>query len=168
MEGLLPIIAVIVYGIVKALSGNNGQNQNNKPTSNRSSSIPKPTPTPSGGQERTRQTSQQAAPSNTSIEEQQKMQMEQLKSRLNTGTNVYMEEVNQQDMTLGKGIQDAIKHQTTNKNKQAKEQFKKEVKTGLNHSGIVNGIIMSEVLGPPRARKPYQNVVVERKRQLHR
>lgn len=164
----LPLIAIILFGIIKGTIGNNEQNEKKQRTPSRPTNVPRPNPTPSGGQERTRSTTQRTAPVQPSIEEQQKQQMEQLKSRMNTGSKVNLDDISQQDVGLGSSIQDAIKHQATNKVAENKEKFKKEVKTGLNRRGLVQGIIMSEVLGPPRARKPYQNVITERKRHISR
>lgn len=44
------------------------------------------------------------------------------------------------------------------------KQFKKQIKKGLTTEGLVNSILMAEVLGPPRARNPYQSVISKRRK----
>ncbi|WP_042145992.1 hypothetical protein [Paucisalibacillus sp. EB02] len=182
----LPIIAFIVYGIIRALGGAKETEQQQKP--NRPN-VPRPTATPSGGQdnpkrtvykssnsedhkktEQTRHSPKQtvytSTPTNVYAEEQQKQQVERLKERMNTGTSDAHDSLSQQDLSIGPTIQDAIKHHSLQDKNVKKEQFKKDVKTGLNYKGLVNGIIMSEVLGPPRARKPFRSVTVERSKKI--
>lgn len=43
------------------------------------------------------------------------------------------------------------------------KQFKRRVRGNLNEKGLVNGIVMSEVLGKPRAMKPYKSVISKRR-----
>lgn len=43
------------------------------------------------------------------------------------------------------------------------ERFKKEFKQGLTPRGMINSIVMAEVLGQPRARNPYESVVAKRR-----
>lgn len=42
-------------------------------------------------------------------------------------------------------------------------EFKKEFKKSLTKEGLVNSVIMSEVLGSPRSRNPYQSVITKRR-----
>lgn len=42
-------------------------------------------------------------------------------------------------------------------------QFKKDMKRNLTKQGLVDSIVMAEVLGAPRARKPYRSIIYERK-----
>jgi len=44
----------------------------------------------------------------------------------------------------------------------AKTAMQKRVQNNLNRKGVVDGVIMSEVLGSPRARKPFRSVVAKR------
>jgi hypothetical protein len=183
MDGLfefLPIIAFIVYGIIRAMGGakENEQQKQKRPN------VPRPTATPSGGQqnpkrtvyntsgsEETKHTPKQtvytSSPTNVYVEEQQKQQMEKLKQRMNTGTSDSIDSLSQQDLSIGPSIQDAIKHHSLQSKNVNKEKFKKDVKTSLDQKGLVNGIIMSEVLGSPRARKPFRSVIAERNRHTH-
>lgn len=42
--------------------------------------------------------------------------------------------------------------------------FKKNFKKQLTKEGLVNSIVMAEILGPPRAKRPYENVLTKRRR----
>ena len=189
MEGLmqfLPLIAFIVYGIIRAMGGAQEEEQKkpNRP------SVPRPATTPSQEQNNPRrtvyrtseteiqkgkdpkhhdpkQTVYSSTPSNVYLEEQQKQQVERLKEQMNTRTSDSIVSLKEQDLSIGPAIQDAIKHHSLKNQNANKERFKKDVKSGLNYKGLVNGIIMSEVLGSPRARKPYQSVTAERRRKIH-
>ncbi|RDW19232.1 hypothetical protein CWR48_09315 [Oceanobacillus arenosus] len=96
--------------------------------------------------------------STISIEEQQKAQMERLKGTINSGENNAID-----DLSHHAFVEDPI---TTSINELSKVQanYKKQIRTNLTRKGLVNGIIMSEVLGSPRARKPYQSIVEQRKK----
>ncbi|GAB4073408.1 hypothetical protein GCM10028778_09260 [Barrientosiimonas marina] len=45
----------------------------------------------------------------------------------------------------------------------AQQVMRKEMRHNLTREGIVNGVIMSEVLGQPRALRPYRSQVAQRK-----
>jgi hypothetical protein len=169
MDGLIEVIgfvAVIIFGILKSLGGNKTEQKDQQRKPNRPNQVPKPTPTPSGG--RPKETVYQSNPAKVYAEEQQRQQMEKLASRMNTQVNVSVEDITQQDLSLGTAIRDEIKHRSLDASNEKMEQFKKDVKTGLNSKGLVQGIIMSEVLGAPRARRPYRNVIAERNRNTNR
>ncbi|HLQ97965.1 MAG TPA: hypothetical protein VK135_04690 [Candidatus Dormibacteraeota bacterium] len=44
-----------------------------------------------------------------------------------------------------------------------KQAFKQNFNKSLTRKGLVNSVIMAEVLGAPRARKPYQSVITKRR-----
>src|SRR5690606_32233886 len=123
------------------------------------------------GSEETRhkqkQTAYTSSATNRSVEEQQTLQMEKVTQRMNTSTSDSIDSSSQQDLCIVPAIQDSSRHHTLHSKNVNKEKFKKDVKTSLNHKGLVNGIIMSEVLGPPRARKPFRSVIAERSRHTH-
>jgi heme-binding NEAT domain protein len=191
MDGLLeflPIIAFIVYGIIRAVSGSDKKEQEQRKTNR--PNVPKPTATPSGGQnnpKRTvyrtsgsevykekeqkqhtpKQTVYTSTPTKVHLEEQQKQQIERFKDQMNTETRTSLGSLPEQDLSIGPTIQDAIKNHSLQNQNVNQERFKRDVKKGLNYKGLVNGIIMSEVLGSPRARKPYRSIVAERRRNIH-
>ncbi|WP_010097043.1 hypothetical protein [Ornithinibacillus scapharcae] len=170
MEGLiefLPILAFIVFGIIKAMSGENS-NQKEKQSPNRPP-VPRPatipSQAPSGETQKPKQTVYQTTPENVYVEDQQKQQLEELASRLNTQTTItQIDDINQDDLSLGSAIKDEIKNHSTSKLNENQIKFRKEVKSGLNRKGLVQGVIMSEVLGQPRARKPYNTVISDRRK----
>jgi|GEM_PF-4736193 len=43
------------------------------------------------------------------------------------------------------------------------ERFQKEFKQGLTRRGVINSVVMAEVLGQPRAINPYKSVIEKRK-----
>jgi signal recognition particle GTPase len=92
--------------------------------------------------------------SSSSVEEQQKEQMEKLADRFNTRANEALDEVQEGVSTARSIFQEAAKVDLSKE----QEQIKQGVSQSLRGKGLINGIIMSEVLGPPRARKPSRSV----------
>lgn len=43
------------------------------------------------------------------------------------------------------------------------KQFKQDFKKSLTHKGLINSIVMAEVLGRPRASRPYESVIMKRR-----
>src|SRR5690625_1456422 len=99
--------------------------------------------------------------SSVSVEEQQKDQMEKLADRFNTRANEKLDEV-QDDISKGKSVLQEVSKADLSKEQ---EQIKRGVSQSLRGKGLINGIIMAEVLGPARARKPYRSVVADRRNQ---
>ncbi|MFA1820451.1 hypothetical protein ACDX78_09755 [Virgibacillus oceani] len=98
--------------------------------------------------------------SSVSVEEQQKKQMEKLADRFNTRANEKLDEV-QEGVSTGRSVlQEASKVDLSIE----QEEIKAGVSQSLKGKGLINGIIMSEVLGPPRARKPYRSIITERRK----
>ncbi|GAB3050829.1 hypothetical protein [Virgibacillus ainsalahensis] len=172
MQGLFEFIAnnfflviIIIAGILGFFRNNAAQQQEQnrkaQPPGNRNN-VPRPTPYPSGGNEsqqesRTAEQPSQRSISTTSVEEQQNEQMDRLARKLRTDSKQEMEKL----------PHDAIRENTSlerskdlSKNQ---EEVKSQIKDNLDRKGLVNGIIMSEVLGPPRAKKPYQSVLAKKR-----
>lgn len=158
MDVLLVIIAIVAVlsGFLKDRSDTGSGKQ--KRTFNR----PNPSPTPSGGNDRSggmvSDKQEQSEVNASSIEEQQQEQRKRLSDRMNTATQVEM----------GKRKHDAIiggMKKVSEKDISAKQrQLKKRIKSNLNQKGLVNGIIMAEVLGTSRAGKPYQSILKQRRK----
>ncbi|WP_047981457.1 hypothetical protein [Ornithinibacillus contaminans] len=165
MEGLLqflPLIAIAIAGIYKALKGeesNKAETQTSKPR--QTTQRTNPTSTPSRANTRQTPAYETIKPS-VSVEEEQKQQLERLASSMNTSV-AKASTIHRKDLSLGTVIQDEIKHHGAESGSGNQEQFKRQMKKRLSGEGFVYGVIMSEVLGPPRARKPYRNVLMERK-----
>ncbi|WP_010650932.1 hypothetical protein [Oceanobacillus massiliensis] len=43
-----------------------------------------------------------------------------------------------------------------------KEKMKRQVVDNISAKGLVNGVMMSEILGAPRAKKPYRSILQDR------
>ncbi|RKQ37827.1 hypothetical protein [Oceanobacillus halophilus] len=165
MEGFLEaifsnffIILIIISGIIGFFRNNSGEEQKKKQTMH-----PKPTQTPSGPSSRQPRRpepmkKEEPKPS-ISIENQQQDQMERLAGRFNMTTKQSMDAISQNRI----GNEDTLL-ESKSKNNLSKEkaELKKEIGSNLTGKGLVQGIIMSEVLGAPRGRKPYRSVIRER------
>ncbi|WP_430785184.1 hypothetical protein VBD025_10460 [Virgibacillus flavescens] len=65
------------------------------------------------------------------------------------------------------GIHDALPNRKLNAPTQRtpkNSHLKKQISHNLTKQGLLNGIIMNEVLGPPRATKPYKSVTGQRRK----
>lgn len=91
-----------------------------------------------------------------SVEEQQKEQMERLRSRYQTASRGDLED-------LADKFKDLVVERQNEEESLGKREMKKRVSGNLDGKGLVNGIIMAEVLGAPRAKKPYRNAIQARK-----
>jgi len=158
-------VILVILGIIAAVSSFFKDSEDtDTPIPKRRNNSPRPTPTPSGGggSRSSAQNTQDESRSQTtipadSIEEQQYEQRKQLAERMNT-----MEYRDTQSE------HDAISHHHTRKpgsNLSSEERrLKKRMNNNLTRTGLINGIIMSEVLGQPRAVRPYRNIVAQRKK----
>lgn len=92
---------------------------------------------------------------NRSIEEQQQEQMERLANRYQTASQGDIE-------NLDHTFKDLIVERKEEKANPGKREMQKRVSQNLDGKGLVNGIIMAEVLGSPRAKKPYKSILQKR------
>ncbi|WP_163970038.1 hypothetical protein [Oceanobacillus halotolerans] len=177
MQGLLEaifsnffIIIVIIAGLLgflrdNAAKGNKKQEQ--RPRQQRPSPTrqPRPSRTPSGPTQAKKVDSSPVDSSrqiqSTSIEQQREDQMKRLADQIQTEGKQDLDEKVQNE-----AIQDIMQTNEDKRQKQqlTEEQFqlKQQIKHNLTKKGLVNGIVMAEVLGPPRSRKPYQSIIHER------
>ncbi|QKY69493.1 hypothetical protein [Lentibacillus sp. CBA3610] len=154
----------IILGIIAALSGffkDNQDSDTGKPK--RGNNQPQPTPFPSGAGNgnggRQREQKPQSTVATESIEETQYDQRKQLAERMNTAEN--------QTQTQKYGHDAIMDHNTREPGNDLsieKKRMKKQMNRNLTRSGLINGVIMSEVLGQPRAVRPYRSIIAERKR----
>lgn len=153
------IILAIIGGLAGFLKDKSDKDTNKQ---KRTVNSPKPSPTPSGGAGGMARNDHQPQYSEekTSIEEQQQEQRDRLADRMNTATQQAIDERKH----------DAILNENDNDNQSDKElsveqkRFKRRIKNNLNQKGLVNSVIMAEVLGSPRAKKPYQSIVQQRRK----
>ncbi|MGP4107230.1 hypothetical protein [Virgibacillus sp. L01] len=152
------IILAIIGGLAGFLKDKSDKDTNKQ---KRTVNSPNPSPTPSGGGGMARSDYQtQVSEEKTSIEEQQQEQRERLADRMNTATQKAIEE-RKHDAIINEN--DNI-NQTGNKLSVEQKRFKRRIKNNLNQQGLVNGVIMAEVLGSPRAKEPYQSIVKQRRK----
>lgn len=164
------LVIIIISGIIGFLSSNKEEQkkqqqrktQQQRPTA----SKPKPTPTPSGPKEpqhrqRVYQTKTQSEEKDltatASIADEQQEQMKRLEERYGiTSTDLTDEDLSHQGLKFRKSltkIKDLSEEQRV---------LKKDIRNSLKNKGLINGIIMAEVLGKPRSLKPYESVTLER------
>ncbi|SDQ48851.1 hypothetical protein SAMN05216232_1790 [Virgibacillus subterraneus] len=157
MDVILIILAIIggLAGFLKDKSDTNSNKQK------RTASSPRPSPAPFGGAGETVSNNQpQSTVAKTSIEEQQQEQRERLADRMNTDTQKALDERKHDAI-----ITDNSENREPDRELSAEQKrFKRRIKNNLNQKGLVNGVIMAEVLGSPRATKPYQSVVKQRRK----
>lgn len=154
---LIAIVAGII-GFFKNGSDNKGDQQ--------SPNQPRPTSTPSG---RTNMPSQRTSTSTntqhstvdtSSVEERHQRQLDQLADRYATtkrSANSIPDNL-QRSSSLREGKEKKEEQLSTKQKK-----FKKRFDRNLTKQGVANGVIMAEILGPPRAKKPYRSVTSKRK-----
>lgn len=96
------------------------------------------------------------ATSKGSAEAQRQKQLERLKQNY-----APMENTEDDDIAKHSGLQ-TRRQQSTNTKKVTKKDL--HLKKRLSRGGLKESIIMAEVLGPPRAYHPYQNIAQNRRR----
>lgn len=98
----------------------------------------------------------------TSIESEQQAQLKRLQERLgavpdaDVSPEMYRNLIAEQELTFSEVLK-KIDHFSDEQ-----RVLRNDLKKSLKNKGLINGIIMAEVLGKPRALKPYESVVVER------
>lgn len=157
------LIIIIIAGIMSFLGNQQKEKQNEQkkkqgPQTRQSSIPPERKQAESRGQQLGRMSTESQAPMK-SVEEQQQEQMERLADQFQTETKERVDE-----LTENVDMESALKEIQTDNSQQEKQQLKRQMRDNLKGKGLMSGIIMSEVLGPPRAIKPYRNVIHERKR----
>lgn len=112
--------------------------------------------------ERSQQPRTQPQPAKETIEtqtlaEHKQQQLNDLKKRLNANNDTKR---NHEVV-----VSDRIRKQQINNlvSKYDDEPFNRRFKENVTRTGLINSVIMSEVLGPPRAMKPYEGMRFKRK-----
>ncbi|WP_200416261.1 hypothetical protein [Virgibacillus salexigens] len=153
------IIFVIIAGIIGFLRDGWNKYSEKESSPNRPNRTPRPMRDNSNRDASFPTTSQPQTSSTISVEQQHKEQMERLAGQMGANRKV--------DQSESYNKETAFNDLTRNVEKELTEQqirLKKQVSNNLTKKGLVNGVIMAEVLGKPRALKPYQNVIYERKK----
>ncbi|MFC0299766.1 hypothetical protein ACFFIS_02860 [Virgibacillus soli] len=170
------LIIIIVGGILKVLKESSSSKQKEETTGRQqrpaNPSRPRPvSPVPTQAQRvptKPVKQEQKQTVQTVSIEEQQQQQLERLAGSMRTTVDLPMSEIGDiQDNSLESGIEHSailLERKHNQANDYHHEKFKSQMKNQLNRNGLIEGIIMAEILGPPRAQKPYRPVTEERKR----
>jgi|SRR5699024_1181832 len=95
-----------------------------------------------------------------SIEEQKKKQLEELQKRMGGSSMAVVQE--EEDNSHQAGLESNLRSPTIVKPYHHRE-FRNEIKGKLNRKGLIDSIVMAEVLGPPRAKKPYSSIISQKK-----
>ncbi|ASK63154.1 hypothetical protein CFK37_13840 [Virgibacillus phasianinus] len=140
--GNLVVILAIIGGIAKFIK------DRNKKDVKKPYSTPKPSPIPSGGGYQ--QTNYEEIKESTISVPSMQERMDSNKHR-----------------AVRNGEHDALAKSTLRKpsaGSNRRSHMRKQITSNLSRQGLVNGVIMYEVLGPPRATKPYKSVIAERRK----
>lgn len=168
--GNFMIVIVIIGAIISFLKDKTDKEKQKQQQSNTPYRKPNPKPVPSASDYQAKRNhpspsvQKQTIPKPTSvdtksIEEQQANQLKKLVDRIDTGS----------DQTLS-GLQlEALNNYaqigSQLKNKKSQHQpLQKRLKRNLSRDGLVDSVIMAEVLGPPRAVKSFRTDAKERRR----
>ncbi|WP_100010611.1 hypothetical protein [Lentibacillus sediminis] len=154
------IIILIVSGLI-GLLGKIGSNDEKEKRPQSTQSRPGSAPSRSQRNTRERYSERQPAEnasSRSTLAEQHREQMEQLAGKLNTETKEALD-----DLSSDIGDQNILREPAPELTEK-QEEFRGKIKRNLNREGLINGIIMSEVLGPPRAKRSYRREAAERRR----
>ncbi|HLR03847.1 MAG TPA: hypothetical protein VK111_13970 [Virgibacillus sp.] len=159
------IIVIIIGGLLSLLKNKSiSDDDEHQQTGNRTASQPqKSGHTPSrrsGAAETSVDQAQSSSYDSVSIGEQQQKQMEELRKRMGSSSKAVITEE-------GQGSHEAGLHKTLRspeiQSPYHHSEFKKEIKSKLNQKGLIDSIVMAEILGPPRAKKPYRSIINNRK-----
>jgi len=164
--GIVITILAAIFGLFGASAGKNNE-KGKKTAGNQPQTTQNPSQTTSG---QSQMSQGQMGGANTAssqsaqdqIEKQQNEQMEKLRGQFQKQTSEEAQDFS--DMKNASQKEDGIKEMQQQLQKKLYEQgqFKQEMRNNLGRKGLVQGIIMSEVLGPPRSRKRYRNIARER------
>ncbi|MEW9675805.1 hypothetical protein ABRT01_06430 [Lentibacillus sp. L22] len=154
MEVLLVILAII-SGVIGLFKDKKGHQTNKKP--NRTPKTASPPTKRNYRQQRTEPVSSDHSPGSTTI-----VMQEQFDSQMHELERMKRNASNDDGGGIYLNLEDALKKsKQSNENKLA---MKNQIKDNLNRKGLIDGIIMAEVLGPPRARKAYRNIPTQRRK----
>jgi|SRR5690625_4491966 len=92
-----------------------------------------------------------------SLEEQREKQLEQLATRMDT--HLDSEPI---DEEISKSNPSVVTTNTSEIPEVKRKQMKGRIQKRLNRDGLIDSVIMAEVLSKPRALKPYQNILTRR------
>lgn len=167
MGGLIDLILenplfliILIGGIVSLLRGKSENTEENQPETKR----PKPAQAenafePSRQRERSRsaETIKTEPVASRSIEELRQEQMLRFSGQADSDED--------QQVNKSRKISNKIRKESTRSRdiRQNEKVFKNNFNQSLTKKGLVNSVIMAEVLGAPRSRRAYQTVITKRR-----
>ncbi|WP_233881087.1 hypothetical protein [Virgibacillus halodenitrificans] len=154
------IIALIIGGIISFMKDNTSKGKKQEPFNRPESSPQKQPYSQPTVQNEQLETQSQAEEIGNTLAEQQRKRMEELAEREQVYSARSKDEINRHDAILGNTSEQPSEVALSHKQR----KFKKQVTANFEKKGLANGIIMSEILGPPRAVKPYKSVVQQRRK----
>jgi len=167
MDGLIDLIlenpfflVILIGGIISLLKGKSEKPEENESTTNRPKPVQAKKPFEHSHQKtRTRSPEKvvSAPISSKSIEELREEQMLRF-----TGQTDSEEDQRETETHRAFDVKEDKVSEVKFKNRNEKA-FKRNFNKSLTRKGLVNSVIMAEVLGAPRARRPYQSVIAKRR-----
>jgi hypothetical protein len=156
------VIIAGIYGFLKDKTQKQKQQQRKAQNKSRSTA----TPADAARQQRQGQHSQknvsrpkqQQTVAMKTIGEQKKDQMNQLANKYKTNTS----QVTTQDKVSHKAFIGGRARNPKQDHLHTAHGFKKQMKNNMGRKGLINSIVMAEVIGPPRAKKPYKSIIDRR------
>src|SRR5690625_1465184 len=154
------LILVILGGLISFFRGNKErakQEEENQPPSRptQTQTTRQPSQQQPTQQRTTVQRKERVEIDNRSIDEHRIEQMDQLRKQLSVDSHHMPKEASESHF-------ENLERLPLNHTPYRKQKFKKKMKKNVTKQGLINGIIMAEVLGPPRSKKPYRNIVLDR------
>lgn len=168
MNGLIDLILenpffliILIGGIISLLKGKSEKVEEDQPATNRPKTAQAENPFERSRQrERTRSAEKvRTEPiSSKSIEELREEQMMRFSGQVDSEED---QEEKDTDKVSDRVRKEVVGKKITNRHK---KEFRNDFNQSLTKKGLVNSVIMAEVLGAPRARKPYETVITKRRK----
>lgn len=153
------LVFVIISGIIAVLGDGKKKNQEEQkrktPPQKQSNSAPRTTQRQPRAERKVYTEQERPTMSAGNIQEQQQEQMKRI-------ANKYSAQVQNVEDLDKKDTSTVLPANKDDNQGISQQEMKRRVTSNLSAEGLVNGVIMSEVLGSPRAKKPYRSVVRDR------
>lgn len=153
------LVLVIISGIIAVLGDGKKKNQEEQkrktPPQKQSNSAPRTTQRQPRAERKVYTEQERPTMSAGNIQEQQQEQMKRI-------ANKYSAQVQNVEDLDKKDTSTVLPANKDDNQGISQQEMKRRVTSNLSAEGLVNGVIMSEVLGSPRAKKPYRSVVRDR------
>lgn len=166
MEGLIDLILenpffliILIGGLVSLFKGKSEKVEENEPATNRQKTAQTANPYDRSQQKEQTRPIEKARTEpirSKSIEELREEQMQRFSGQDADDGQQEKDIRKASDRILKKGVHKGA----ANREKSA---FQKDFNQSLTKKGLINSVIMAEVLGPPRARNAYQTVITKRR-----